>query len=93
MWHICGLLRQRGPDRALVTNYFVSLLKLYRAYWRVILPYRFDMRPLAVCCSGDNYTEDVIRGPVNPKLVKDDETGKRRLDLGHKVWSTRNVGK
>ena len=47
-------------DRALMDNYMWSLATLYRAYWRVLLPYRFEIRPLAVCFTGTNYMESMI---------------------------------
>merc|ERR1711874_551495 len=44
-------------------NMFGTLFTVYRAYWRVLLPYRIEIRPFAVCCSGENYIEDLIKGP------------------------------
>ena len=52
----------KGADRLLISNYFVSLMRLYRAFWTVLLPYRVQIRPFAVCFSGKNYAENMING-------------------------------
>merc|ERR1712190_688272 len=67
----------------LCKSYAVSIFRVYRAYWRGLLPYRTEIRPMAVCCSGENYIEDLIKGPVNPKIEKDAVTVKRRIHWGY----------
>ena len=61
-WHMNGLCHREGAGRQLITNYFESLMRLYRAYWRVLLPYQVEIRPFAMCFTGKNYAENTING-------------------------------
>eukprot|EP01083_Nonionella_stella_P003498 10049_1 len=44
----------------LIYNYFYSIFSDYKSYWLLILPYKYDLRPLSVLCNGPSWTEHVV---------------------------------
>eukprot|EP01083_Nonionella_stella_P129437 392768_1 len=56
-----ALYRVRAINCRLVKNYFYSIFKVYKAYWLLILPYNYDLRPLSFCPSHGSMIENIIK--------------------------------
>ena len=45
----------------ILLNYIYSVMKQYKGYWLLLLPYNYEIRPLSVWCSGRSITENIVK--------------------------------